>query len=75
MDDPSAPTPDPKVQPPSKMELGTRPPMSIPSDEDLAYDLTEEYGDESGTDPEHSRSLARVRTELLRRAQRRAPNE
>ncbi len=75
MDDPSSPKRKPDAQRPNETELGPRTPVSIASDEDLGYDLTEEDSDDSGTDPEHSRRLAAVRTELLRRSQHRTPSE
>ena len=74
MDAPRSPKPGPNAKDPNEMELGPRVPVSIAPDEDLGYDLTED-DDEAGTDPEHSRRLAAVRTELLRRSQHRTPSE
>ena len=74
MDAPRPPQHRPKAQAPSDLELGAQAPVSIASEEDLGYDLTED-DDQAGTDPEHSRRLAAVRTELLRRSQHRTPSE
>jgi len=74
MDAPRSPKPGPNAQDPSEMELGPRVPATIFPDEHLDYDLRDE-DDAVGTDPEHSRRLAAVRTELLRRSQHRTPSE